>query len=76
MKDDDIGSIISLEDMKKIMNKSIENSETWEDFYTEILIGVYKLGLERGKITSSSKDGETIDADELERENSLFRFKK
>lgn len=56
----DVSSVISLEDMKEIMNKSVENSETWKDFYTGIIIGVYKLGLERGKITSSSKLGNWI----------------
>ena len=56
-----IDSIISLEEMKEIMKKSIENAETWEDFYTGIIIGVYELGLERGKITSSSKFGKWID---------------
>jgi len=56
----DVGSIISLEDMKEIMNKSIKNAETWGDFYAGIIIGVYKLGLERGKITSSSKLGNWV----------------
>lgn len=44
-----ISSIISLEDMKEIMNKSIENAETWGDFYAGIIIGVYKLGKEQAK---------------------------
>ena len=45
----DVSSIISLEDMKEIMNKSIKNAETWGDFYTGIIIGVYKLGKEHAK---------------------------
>ena len=44
-----ISSIISLEDMKEIMNKSIKNAETWGDFYAGIIIGVYKLGKEQAK---------------------------
>lgn len=51
----DVSSIISLEDMKEIINKSIKNAETWGDFYAGIIIGVYKLGLERGKITNGQR---------------------
>lgn len=47
--DVNVSSIISLEDMKEIMNKSIKNAETWGDFYAGIIIGVYKLGKEQAK---------------------------
>ena len=45
----DLSRIMSLDDMKEIMSKSIKNAETWGDFYAGIIIGVYELGLEHGK---------------------------
>jgi hypothetical protein len=44
-----LSNIISLEDMKEIMNESIEKAETWGDFYSGVLIGIYKLGKEHGQ---------------------------
>ena len=53
-------NLVPLEDMKKIINESLTDSNTYVEFYTEIINGVYKFGIERGKVEAKSDTEQEI----------------